>query len=329
MNHTVEQLAEVVNGTVIGDGTREVRGIATLDAAGPGDIAFVRDAAYRAMAASSAAGAVLVPEDLGIEAVQVVVDDVGGAFARIAQTLHPRPVATTARIHPTAAVDPAAALDDPVEVGPHATIGAGAAIGARSIVHAGAVVGEGVRVGREVILHPRVVLYPGVVLGDRVTIHAGTVVGSDGFGYARQGGSWHRVPQVGGVEIADDVDIGANSAIDCGTMEPTRIGRGTKLDNLIHVGHNCEIGEHNAIAASAALAGSTRLGNDVILAGHVVSAGHLEVAAGTRVGGNSVILRTVDEAGDYMGYPLMRKRQWVRTLHMLEDLIHRRRARVR
>ena len=163
-------------------------------------------------------------------------------------------------------------------------------------------------------------------LGDRVVVHAGTVIGSDGFGYAQDRrpetkGQWIKVPQVGGVAIDDDVEIGANCTIDRGTMGDTRIGAGSKIDNVVHIGHNCVLGKHNALAGFCALSGSTVLGDRVSLAGHVVSGGHLEVCDDVRIGGNSVLLDDITESGDYMGYPLQKIQTWGRTFHTLGHLL--------
>jgi UDP-3-O-[3-hydroxymyristoyl] glucosamine N-acyltransferase len=257
---------------------------------------------------------VIVRQELAVGIPQIVVRNPHAAFARVALHFHPLPRAAEHRIHPTAVVDPSAVLEAPVEVGPHATVGAGARIGAGTVIAASAVVGARVTVGRDCSIFPRVVLYDGVRLGDRVVLHAGTVVGSDGFGYARDEAEWVRLPQIGEVVVEDDVEIGANCAVDRGALGRTRIGRGTKIDNLVHVGHNCEFGEHCLVAGFSAFAGSTVLGDRVTIAGHVVTGGHLRVADDVRVGGNSAIRDDIPEPGDYMGYPLQRRTRWMRTL---------------
>jgi UDP-3-O-[3-hydroxymyristoyl] glucosamine N-acyltransferase len=165
------------------------------------------------------------------------------------------------------------------------------------------------------------VLYPGVRLGNRVVLHGNCVIGADGFGYARDGARYEKLPQVGTVQLEDDVEIGAGSTVDRGALGVTRIGRGSKLDNLVHVGHNCDFGEDVAVAGFSAFSGSTTLGDRVQIGGHTVSQGHLRVAADVRVGGASVIHDDLAEAGDYLGYPLQHKRQWVRTLHAIDSLL--------
>ena len=170
------------------------------------------------------------------------------------------------------------------------------------------------------MLLPRVVLYPGVLLGERVVVHSGTVIGADGFGYAMDGSRFVKVPQIGAVRVGDDVEIGANCTIDRGAMRDTVIGARTKIDNLCHLAHNVVTGEDCALAAATFIAGSATLGNRVHLAGHVVMAGHLKLVDDVRVGGNSCLLHSVEKPGDYMGHPLVEKRQWPRVMVAQREL---------
>ena len=294
--------------------------MADLRSAGPQHIGFVRDAKYRDAAKLSKAGALITPIDLETEACQIIVADVGVAFAKVALRFHPVPRATEHSVHPTAVVHPQAVIEEPVQIGPHAVVGK-AHIGKGSVLMAGAMVGDGCSLGEHCVLYPRVVLYHGCHLGARVVVHAGSVLGSDGFGYAREGKSFVKVPQLGGVGIGDDVEIGANCTVDRGAIGDTRIGARTKVDNLCHIAHNCVAGEDCAFAAGTMLAGTTVIGNRVILGGHVVAAGHLKVVDDVRVGGNSVILRDVDKAGDYMGYPLQDKVRFLRTLSAVGEML--------
>jgi UDP-3-O-[3-hydroxymyristoyl] glucosamine N-acyltransferase len=326
IRETVGGLASLVGGVVHGDPAVEVTGVADLRAAGDGKICFVRSRAFQELARASRAAALLVGEVLEVEQPQIVVADVEVAFARVAERFHPPRRAVEHRVHARAEVDASAKLEAPVEVGPFAVVERGARVGAGTLIAAGVVIGPGVVVGRACVLHPRVVLYPGTTLGDRVTVHAGTVIGADGFGYAvdRQAaerGAWIKVPQMGVVEVGDDVEIGANSTIDRATLGATRIGAGTKIDNLCHIGHNCVLGRHNVIAGFSAFSGSTVFGDRVSCAGHVVSGGHLKVADDVRIGGNSVLLADVTESGDYMGYPLQPLQRWGRSRHILARLV--------
>ena len=318
---TVGSLAERVGGRVVGDSSRRIAGVGDLRSASPDQIGFVRDLKFRDLARASRAGALLVPEPLETEATQIVVANVPASFARIAAVFFPLPRATSQRIHPTAVVDPGATLELPVEVGPRVVIERGARIGAGSVLKPGVVVGEGCRLGRDCVLFPGVVLYPNVTLGDRVILHANCVLGSDGFGYAPDGPRYVKLPQLGSVVIGDDVEIGAGTTIDRGALGVTSVGRGTKIDNLVHVGHNSTIGEDVAIAGFCAYSGSTVIGNRVAIAGHVVTSGHNKVGDDVKIGGNSVVYYDLEEPGEYVGYPLQEKRQWFRTLRALDKLL--------
>lgn len=319
---TVESLARLVGGTVQGDGDRAIVGVADLRLGAPDRIGFLNDPKYADAAASTTLGALLVRDPIATPASQVVVRNVYAAFAKIALHFHPVPRATEHAVHPTAYVDPSAQLQEPVRVGPNAVIEAGARVGPGTVISSGVQIGEHCVLGADCVLFPGVVLYPGVSLGDRVILHGNCVIGSDGFGYAREDdGSYVKLPQLGTVSIEADVEIGANAAIDRATLGVTRIGRGTKLDNLIQVGHNCEFGEHVAVAGFSAFSGSTVLGDRVAMGGHSVSAGHLKIASDVRVGGNSVVHKDLKDAGDYLGYPLQEKRRWVRTMGAIDRLI--------
>ncbi len=320
MTETVSSLAAMIGGQVIGDGSLPIRGVADLRMAGADLIGFVRDAKYRDAARASKVGAIITYEALDAPAAQIVVADVGLAYAKVAQRFHPGPRAQAHSIHPSAVVHPEADLQEPVEIGPNAVVGR-ARLGAGTVVMAGAFVGDGCRLGQGCVLYPRVTLYHGVSMGDRVIVHAGAVVGSDGFGYARQGASFVKVPQLGSVQVGDDVEIGANTTIDRGAIGDTRIGARTKIDNLCHFGHNCVVGEDCAFAGATVVAGSTVFGDRVIMAGHVAISGHLKIASDVRVGGNSCILQSIDKPGDYMGHPIVEKLKWIRIMATQRNLL--------
>ncbi|GAB4161486.1 MAG: UDP-3-O-(3-hydroxymyristoyl)glucosamine N-acyltransferase [Planctomycetota bacterium] len=317
---SVADLAELAGGRVLGDGAVRIHGVAPLELAGPGDLGFVRHPKYVEAAGRSGAGAILCGEPLEIDRPQIVVADVAVAYAKIASALYPPREVLRHSVHATAVVDPQARIEEPVEIGPGAVIGR-CSVGGGTILHAGVVVGDGSSIGSGCTLHPRVVIYPGVRIGDRVTVHAGSVLGSDGFGYANESGTWLKVPQLGGCVIGDDVEIGANCTIDRGALGDTTIGRGCKIDNLCHIAHNVSIGEHTAMAAGCMIAGSARIGARVTCGGHVVMAGHIAIADDVRIGGNSAAIRDVEEAGDYMGWPLMEKRQFARHMRVLRELV--------
>jgi UDP-3-O-[3-hydroxymyristoyl] glucosamine N-acyltransferase len=293
---TVDELAALAGGRVGGDGGVIVRGVASIEAAGEGDVVFVEDSKLLAAALESRASCVVVPEGAEVGAS-------GGegrgviyaarpklAFALIAGALHP-PKAREGGAHPTAVVDESARLGEGVYVGPYAVVGAGASVGDGTQMLAGAKVGEGARVGRDCVLHPNVVLYEGVTVGDRVVLHAGVVVGADGFGYVRdEGGVYHKFPQVGAVVIEDDVEIGPHTCVDRGALGETRIGRGTKIDNLVQIGHNVRIGERVVIAAQTGVSGSTVIESDAIIGGQVGMGDHARVERGAVVGSKAGIL---------------------------------------
>ncbi|MEM7204750.1 MAG: UDP-3-O-(3-hydroxymyristoyl)glucosamine N-acyltransferase [Planctomycetota bacterium] len=322
MTHeTAGSLAKRVGGEVLGDPERPIHGVADLRHAGPEHLGFLNDHKLEDAARATKAAALLVKREVETSATQIVVANVYAAFARIAGLFHPVPQATEHDIHERAVVDPAAELEAPVRVGPNAVVEAGCRVGAQTILGPGVVVGAGSTIGRGCVLHAGVVLYPGMQLGHGVILHAGVVIGSDGFGYARDDdGSYVKFPQLGTVVVEDDVEIGANTTVDRGALGATRIGRGSKIDNLVQVAHNCDFGEHVAIAGFCAFSGSTVLGNRVALGGHTVSSGHLRVADDVRVGGNSVIYKDLTDVDDYLGYPLLEKRRWMRTLRGIERI---------
>jgi UDP-3-O-[3-hydroxymyristoyl] glucosamine N-acyltransferase len=327
---TLGALAERVGGQIHGDPERSIKGLAPLETAGPGDLSFATDRAGSALAATGA-GAVLVGEggatQCPVDAVEVA--NPHAAFARIATLFDPAPRAA-AGIHPTAVVAPDARVADDAAIGPHAVIESGATIGAGVIIGSGCHVGAATRVGSGSHLVARVTVLHGVTLGERVILHPGVVVGSDGFGLAREGDRWLKVPQIGGVVIGDDVEIGANTTVDRGALEDTVIEEGAKLDNQIQVAHNVRIGAHTAIAGCVGIAGSSSIGRHCALGGGVGVAGHLTIADGVTVTGMSLVSRSIREPGVYSsGMPVEPNDQWNRhsaRFRQLDDMARRLRA---
>lgn len=319
---TAAALAELVGGRLIGDGERVVIGLGDLRTAGPDRVGFVREARYRRYAESTRAGVVLTGTELRTSAVQIVVAPVDVAYAKVAAWFHPLPRAREHAVHPTAVVDPAAQLTPPVQIGPHAVVGK-CRIGAGTVVMAGVTIGDGASIGRDSVLHPRVVVCPDVELGERLVVQAGSVIGSDGFGYAKDGTTWIRVPQLGTVRIGDDVEIGAGCTIDRGTLGATQIGPRTKIDNLCHIAHNCVLGADIVMAANVGIAGSTTVGDRCVIGGNTGISGHLDIAADVRLGGGSIVLKDIPEPGDYMGQPLMEKRLFLRLLREQRRLVEK------
>ncbi|MFY9343985.1 MAG: UDP-3-O-(3-hydroxymyristoyl)glucosamine N-acyltransferase [Planctomycetota bacterium] len=317
---TVQALAQLVGGRLIGDGSRRIVGLADLRSAAADRIGFVRHARYHSAAKATRAGAVLTADELATPASQIVVADVDVAYAKVAALFHPVPRALSHSVHPSAVVDPGAELTAPVVVGPRAVVGR-CRIGSGTVVSAGVVIGDQCTIGRDCFLHPNATLCPQVQLGNRVIVQANAVVGSDGFGYARDGNQWLKVPQLGIAVLEDDVEIGAGTAIDRATLGATRIGARTKIDNLCHIAHNCTIGQDVAIAANCGIAGSTTIGDRCVFAGGVGISGHLTIAADVRLGGGTVVLKDIPEAGDYMGHPVIEKRRFLRLLRVLRGLV--------
>lgn len=317
---TVAALAELVDGRLLGDGERRITGLGDLRTAGPDRIGFVREARYHALAKTTRVGAVLTGGELVTPASQIVVGDVDVAFAKVATHFHPVPRAAVHSIHPTAVVDPGAELEGPVQIGPRVVVGK-SRIGAGTVLSPGVVVSDGSSLGRDCFLHPNVTIYTGCQLGQRVIVHSSAVVGSDGFGYAREGSTWIKVPQLGTVVVGDDVEIGAGTAIDRGTLGVTKIGPRTKFDNLCHVAHNCTIGADCAFAAGVMIAGSTTIGDRCVFAGNVGIAGHLQIASDVRLGGGTIAFKDIGKAGDYLGHPVMEKRRFLRLLRVLRELV--------
>ncbi|MCB9877204.1 MAG: UDP-3-O-(3-hydroxymyristoyl)glucosamine N-acyltransferase [Planctomycetes bacterium] len=317
---SVAAIAELVSGTLHGDGERRIVGLADLRNAQPDRIGFVRHQSYYAAAKDTKAGALLVAEQIPTGASLIVVPDVDVAYAKVAALFHPTPRASEHRVHPTAVVHPEAQIEGPVEIGPHAVIGR-CRIGPGCVVMAGVTIGDDCTLGADCVLYPRVTLYHAVTLGNRVICHASSVIGSDGFGFAREGSTYLKVPQLGTVVIEDDVEIGAGTMIDRATLGVTMVHARTKLDNLVHIAHNCTIGYDVVMAGGAMVAGSTSIGDRCVVAGRVGIAGHLKICADTRLGGGSVVIRDIDQPGDYMGHPLTSMRRHMRLLQKLREMV--------
>jgi UDP-3-O-[3-hydroxymyristoyl] glucosamine N-acyltransferase len=293
MKRALKEVAEFLGATLIGDEQAVVSGVASLESAHPGDLVFVEDAAYLAKAFNSKATAIIAGEFAGRSPRSkplLIALRPRLAFARAAAWLHAR-AERPSGIHPTAVVHPSARLSEGVCIEERAVIGNDVEIGMGTQIGAGCVIAPGVRIGRDCRLYPNVTMYPCVTLGDRVVIHAGAVLGSDGFGYVRDAAAGHyeKFPQIGRLEIEDDVEIGANSTVDRGALDLTRIRRGAKIDNLVHVGHNVDIGEDVVIAAQTGLSGSSVVRDGVVIGGQVGIADHVRIEAGAILGAQSGI----------------------------------------
>lgn len=301
----VAELASHVGGTLIGDGNIQISRVASLDAAGEGEISYVEDEKFFAAANSSKASCVIVPEGAAVGMpCRIEVKKPKLAFVLVGQLLHP-PRKRAPSIHPTAVVASSAVVDDGVYLGPQVVIGDNARVGRDTRIEAGTVIGANVNIGVDCILHPNVVLYDGVTVGDRVILHAGVCVGADGFGYVRGDMGYHKFPQIGTVIIESDVELGAHTCVDRGALGRTRIGRGTKLDNLVHVGHNCDIGARVVIAAQTGISGSVIIEDDCVIGGQVGFGDHIRVQSGAVIGSKAGVLPgKIVRPGVWWGIPI-------------------------
>jgi UDP-3-O-[3-hydroxymyristoyl] glucosamine N-acyltransferase len=318
---TIRELAEWVHGEVLGDGETAISNARTLTEAQPGDITFVEHEKHLHAWHVSRASAAIVPGHVPVNGRPIIrVHDPLMAFARVVQQLRGRPVEASPSISPSAHVHPTARLAASVTVGPFVVVGENSEIGANTVLHAGAVVGRSCKVGENVVLHPHVVISDDCVLGSRVVIHANAVIGADGFGYRTQEGKHVKVPQLGWVEIEDDVEVGACSTIDRGTFGPTRVGAGTKIDNLVMIGHNCQIGKHNVLCSQVGIAGSCTTGDYVVMGGQVGIADHIAVGDRVTIMAKSGISRNVPTGVRYSGYPGRPHKEFMKTLFLVDKL---------
>jgi UDP-3-O-[3-hydroxymyristoyl] glucosamine N-acyltransferase len=324
---SVKRIAEFVQARVLGDEGVQLTGISSVESALPGDLVFVDDEKNLRLALESQASAVIAgdfaagktnPKPL------LLATQPRLAFARAAQLLCPAPERKRG-IHPSAIVHPSAQLAEGVTIEDHVVIGEDAHIGESTRIGAGSVIGARVSIGRNGDLYPNVTVYPGVRLGNRVIVHAGAVLGSDGFGYVRDQvtGRYEKFPQIGRLEIEDDVEIGANTTIDRGALDVTRIGRGAKIDNLVHIGHNCQIGEDVVIAAQTGLSGSITIEKNVVLGGQVGIGEHARIEEGVMLGGQGGVLPNKVLRGKgiaFWGTPAKPVREYLKGLAVLARL---------
>jgi len=325
----LSELAKLVGGEIHGGGVPapdvQITGVASLRDAQAGDISFLANNKYAPQLATTKASAVLVAADIptcrqdGLSL--VVVPSPDAAFARIVPLFVPSPPTYAPGIHPTAVIDPSVTFGEGVHIGPNAVIGANTTIGAGTVVGANVVVGEGVAVGRLCHLHPLSSVRERCVLGDRVILHNGVVIGSDGYGFTPRvlpDGTVNieKIPQLGIVEICDDVEIGANTTVDRARFGVTKIGRMTKIDNLVQIAHNVRIGECCGIVANVGIAGSTHIGNRVMIWGQVGIAGHLDIADDVEILARSGVGKSLTAKGRYFGAPAVEAREAMRILHV-------------
>jgi len=302
---TVSDLAAHVGGRVAGDGSVVIVRVGSLDAAGDGDISYVEDAKFFDAARHSGASCFIVPDGSDLEfPCQIAVKNPKLAFALIAEILHP-PKQRALEIHSSAVIANDAKIGENVSIGAFVCVGEGSIIGDHTQIRAGAKIGDNVTVGTDCIIYPNVFIEDGMTIGDRVILHAGVVIGADGFGYVRGDMGYHKFPQIGTVLIEDDVELGANTTVDRGALGRTRIGKGTKLDNMVHVGHNCDIGERVVIAAQTGISGSVTIEDDCIIGGQVGFGDHILVQRGAVIGSKAGVLPgKIVRPGVWWGIPI-------------------------
>lgn len=300
MSWTLAQLAKLVNAELKGNGESEIDSVATLLNAGPGQISFLTNRKYKGQLQETRASAVILQADFASDCPvdALIVPNPHAAYARIAQILYPVSDEATG-IHPSAQVSPDSRIADSVSIGANAVIESGAVIDGQAYIGANTYIGKHARIGKASRILANVTICENVSIGDRVLIHPGAVIGADGFGQAYDGGVWIKVPQVGGVRIGNDVEIGANTTVDCGAIEDTVIEEGVKLDNQIQIAHNVRIGAHTVIAAATAIAGSTTIGQHCMIAGAVAIAGHLTIADNVTITGMTMVSKSIPEAGSH------------------------------
>jgi UDP-3-O-[3-hydroxymyristoyl] glucosamine N-acyltransferase len=315
------EIAKVVSGEVVGEPSLTLKGFAPADRAQSGDLTFAENENYFARADMSAASAILIdgPYNSTRGKTLIRVANARVAFAKVLPLFFAEPV-FAAGIHPTAIVPASAQVDPSAHIGPYCVLGEKTRIGPRSVLQGANHLGANCTLGEQVCLFPNVTLYPRTELGNRVRIHAGTVIGADGFGYVMDGDSHLKVPQIGNVIIRDDVEIGANVTIDRGALGPTIIGRGTKIDNLVQIAHNVVIGEHSLVVAQAGIAGSSKLGNYVIIAGQVGIAGHLKIGNRVSIAAQAGVMTNIPDGEKWLGSPARPDKQTKRQLIALERL---------
>lgn len=326
MPFTVSQIAEQVRGEVLGDGSVELTGFASADHARNGDLTFAEKEDYFAAAEQGLAAAIIVTGGFtSSKKILIRVANARVAVARVLPVFFP-PDQHPPGIHPSASIADSAQIDPSAHIGPNCVVGARVRLGARSVLMGGSHIGRDCQIGDDVCLFPNVVIYAQSRIGHRVIIHAGTVIGSDGYGYVFDEGRHRKMLQVGNVIIQDDVEIGANAAIDRGALGATVIGQGTKIDNLVHIAHNVTIGRHCLVMGQVGFAGSTRLGDYCVIASQSGIAGHLTLGNQATVGAKSGVMRDIPDKGTVLGIPAapdkQTKRQMI-ALTQLPELIRR------
>lgn len=309
MTLTTAEIAKLLAGEVLGDANATLAGCAMADKARAGDLTFAENEAYFAAAEASPATAIIAGNQLVSSTKAVIrVANPRLAFAKAVGLFFPEPK-FKAGVHPSAVIAASAQVDPTAHIGPHCVIGERVKIGAKAVLQSGNAIGDDCALGDETHLFPNATVYPRTEIGKRVRIHANAVIGSDGFGYVADAGVHRKIPQIGNVIIGDDVEIGANSTVDRAALGSTVIGQGTKIDNLVQVGHNVELGEHCILCAQVGVSGSTKIGNYTILAGQVGLAGHLKIGNRVTIGSKSGVMHNIPDGEQWLGIPAQPDKQ--------------------
>ena len=318
--YRLAQIVERFGGEIIGDAQTQVSQVATLESATAQHISFLTRSRFRGQLAGTHAGAVIVGRaDSGLTRLpRIVCDEPYLYFAKVSSLFNPPPKSSPG-VHRSAVVERGTRVPASVSIGAGAYIGRGVKLGKGVGIGPGCYLGDGVEIGAASCLDARVTIYSGCRLGQRALVHAGAVIGADGFGIALEQDRWHKIPQVGNVVIGDDVEIGANTCIDRGTLDDTVVEDGVKLDNLIQIGHNVRIGAHTAIAGCTGIAGSTRIGKYCMIGGAASIVGHLDIADRVVIYAATVVTKSIRKAGTYSGHPAEDSRSWA---HHMAQLRH-------
>ena len=321
MKKTLAEIAKAIQGRVVGDGALLIKGICGIKEARPGDLTFLANPHYLPLAATTGASAIIVGKDVLVEGKSVVqTDDPSAAFSKVIFMIKEDFTPRISGVHPTAVIDPSAVIAPGAGIGPYVVVEKGAKVGRNTVICAGSFVGQKTSVGENCLIYPHVTLRENVTIGSHVIIHSGTVVGADGFGYASVNGVHVKIPQMGTVVIEDDVELGAGVTIDRARFDKTFIGQGTKIDNLVQVGHNVHIGRHCIIIALAGVAGSCHIGDHVIVAGQAGMGGHLNIGDGASIAAQAGVIKDIPPGVRVFGTPAKEYRTAVREMTHLGKL---------
>lgn len=320
---TLAELATLVSGQVKGNPDYQITGVATLMAATNEDISFLTNAAYRNDLRATKAGAVILTESdvKDCDTNAIITPNPHAAYAKVASLCLNSAGTSSQRIAESASIAAGAKVSDTAIIKDYVTVGEGTTIGENTVIEAGVVIGSHVTIGNNCHIYPHTTLYNEVKLGNNVVIHANTVIGSDGFGFAFENGSWIKVPQLGSVRIHDDVEIGAHTTIDCGAIDDTIIEQGVKIDNQVQVGHNCVIGAYTVVAGTAAFAGSSKIGRYCLIGGGATFAGHITVCDQVQIAGMTTVTRSITKPGTYSsGTGMMPANKWRKSVVHFRNL---------